>query len=383
MRRVFARHWEKLALGVAIAATAGYLLFGIALAGSNDRAASAVATTRRLDTELASRPLDDASKPAGPARVAAAFGPIVSAAPGGAWAFYAPAQIHVVLKPAASPADAVPKRIVRLKPPALAAVVPEIGMVRLAWEDDPETTVRVTGYQVYRRLAADAEFSRISAEPVPGKGFVDDRVAPKQIVQYAVAAVTDDAEAAQLLKLGPSGVGPRSEPRSVRTLGTFQLALRIVSRFPPNRPGGEPVVLGRVTVLKFVEGTWLEKDYSVKAGDRIGNAAYVQWQGRPQPVDFTTGFEVVSIAPAKAQRNVRISRPVFDPKTARKIGEEDVTVSRETETWKLTYRDEEGAVREILQEERATPAAPAARPGVPAVKPGVPVAPAPREGGRK
>jgi hypothetical protein len=241
-------------------------------------------------------------------------------------------------------------------------IVAETGLVRLAWDAPQETTIRVSGYHIYRRRTGDREFVRVTPEPVRERIYTDETVPPRQDLEYAVSALTDEPEAVKALKLGPSSEGPRSETRPVRTLGPFALALRIVSRFPPEREGGEPLMLARVTVRKFVDGAWLEKDYSVRKGDRIGRPETVSRGGRPVAVDFATGFEVMSIEPAKAIRTDKVVRPAFDPKTAKKVGEEEVTIAREVPSWKLVYRDDTGATIALMPEEARPPSQAVTRP---------------------
>jgi hypothetical protein len=123
------------------------------------------------------------------------------------------------------------------------------------------------------------------------------------------------------------------------------------------------VTLARVTVRKFVDGAWIEKDFSVSKGDRIGRPGSVSRGGRAIAVDFTTGFEVLAIDPVKGVRTEKAVRSKFDPKTAQKIGEEETTVSREVQTWKMTYRDDTGRVCETVVEEGGRQAPRALPPG--------------------
>ncbi len=243
--------------------------------------------------------------------------------------------------PEATPADP------RLEPPLLAGIVAEAGLVRMTWTDAPETNVPLAGYHVYRRLAGETDFVRLTRTPVRARLFTDERVPIRRDLEYAIAPVCVDAAARKRLKLGPDGEGPRSRPKRVRTRGPFDLKLRLVTRFAPEWPGGEPLILARVTVRKLDRGVWSEKDYTVKKGDRIGRPETIDRNGRPVDVDFTTGFEVLAVEPVKIVVPVKVMRPAIDPKTARETGLEEAVIDREIPSWRLRYRDDAGAVHEL------------------------------------
>jgi hypothetical protein len=248
--------------------------------------------------------------------------------------------------PKATPADP------RLEPPVLAGLVAEAGLVRMTWTDAPETNVPVAGYHVYRRRAGEAAFVRLTRTPVRARLFTDERVPLRQDLEYAIAPVCADPAASKRLILGPDGEGPRSRPKGIRSKGPFDLKLRLVTRFAPEWPGGEPLILARVTVRKLEQGVWSEKDYTVKKGDRIGRPETIDRNGRPVDVDFTTGFEVLAVEPVKVVVPVKVTRPAIDPKTARETGLEEVVVDREVPSWRLRYRDDAGATHELPLERK-------------------------------
>jgi hypothetical protein len=357
--RALLKFWDKAALALSCVVVASVLLFGSSRAERKELLLSAGRMTRALEDDLRARMGEPLTPSAVPQPLARAFGPVIEAAPGDEWVYYARPRVGVsVTVTAPLPGTAPPKKAFRLDKPVVGGIVAETGFVRMTWDDAPGTSARVVGYLIYRRRAGEAAFGRITQEPVKEKVFTDEDVPSRQDLEYAVAAVTDDPEAAKSFGLGSGGEGPRSDPKTVRTLGLFALALRIVSRFPPDREGGEPVILARVTVRKLVSGAWVEKDYSVRKGDRIGRPETISRNGRPVAVDFATGFEVLGIEAAKAARVEKVLRPRFDPKTAQKVGEEEVTVTREVPTWKLIYRDDTGTTRVVTPEEgRAQPPA--------------------------
>jgi hypothetical protein len=321
MIQAVARHWEKAALAAAAVCFIAYLVYS---SGADESAALGTSTrdmadrlNRILDARSASLPTADGAV----RQIASAFGAPADSVPGEDWVYHAPTKITVTARPVAV-ASAAPRKTFRIGKPVLAAVLPETGFVRMTWEQDPADNVRIAGYHVYRRMTGEEDFRRVTTDPVKERVYTDERVPPRQDVEYAVAAVTDEAEAIRGLGLGAGGEGPRSAPKGVRTLGEFALTLRIVSRFPSNTPGGEPINLARVTVRRFMDGVWMEKDYSVRKGDRIGKTEMVNRDGRAVSVDFSTGFEVASIEPVKVTRSEKVMRPKFDPKTTRKISDE-------------------------------------------------------------
>lgn len=89
---------------------------------------------------------------------------------------------------------AVPSGLVAVATPAHGGIPPSID---LSWQ--PDATIGVAGYIVYRRQDADQQWQRISpAQPVIGPAFHDANVAPGQAYSYAISAVgTDGFESAR------------------------------------------------------------------------------------------------------------------------------------------------------------------------------------------
>ncbi len=249
------------------------------------------------------------------------------------------------------PARALSQTAPRLDPPVIAGIVAEIGLVRLTWDDAPTTNVSVSGYHVYRRVTGKGSFERLTRTPVVDKVFTDEGIRPRQDLEYAVASVCGDPAVADAVRAGPDGEGPKSTARAIRSRDLVEVTLRLVSRFPSDIAGAEPLLMARVTIRKLEDGVWVEKDYTVRKGDRIGRQETILLGGRPVDVDFETGFTVLSIDTVKVERPGKAVRTVIDPKTARKIGEEEVVVTREVPTWKMVYRDAAGGTVEIVLED--------------------------------
>jgi hypothetical protein len=191
------------------------------------------------------------------------------------------------------------------------------GSVLLAWDDDPETNIDVAGYVVYRRVAGEEAYERLTPDPVRKKSYADGTVEPKKSYEYAVAAVTRDAEAILRLGLLPGGE-LKGDPKGVKTLGVFTVELRLVAE-PKGTAGAPAVPLAQILVRKQVKDSWRTKTVSVKKGDPIGDG------------DFATGFEVVDIVKVKV------------PRTDAGAG----SAVAEIVTWELQYKDDEGAVQKV------------------------------------
>jgi|GEM_PF-4446049 len=257
----------------------------------------------------------------------------------------------ILAKGGASSIAAQPAPQERPAPPRIEGIVSEPGLVRLTWSGGPETASRGIGYHVYRRDPGVTDFIRRTMTPAVESVFTDETVEPCRMYEYAVSAVCRAHD-------GTEVEGPRGEPRSIRSAAPFVVALRHVSRFPPEIPGGEALLLARVTVRKLEAGTWVSKDYTLRRGDRIGRMETVVLREVPRRVDFSTGFTVLSIESYRIARPTRVRRDIIDPKSALRIGDEEVIVDREVPAWKLIYRDDAGATREIVgaAAEDATPA---------------------------
>jgi len=198
--------------------------------------------------------------------------------------------------------------------PVLMSVTADPGSVLLAWDDAPETNVEVAGYVVYRRLAGEETFERLTPTPLRKKSYADGAVEPKKAYEYAVAAVTRDAETILRLGLPPEGE-IKSDPKGVKTLGVFSVELRLVAE-PKDASAG---TIAQVVIRKQVKDSWRTKTVSVKKGDTLGDG------------DFATGFSVTDI--------VRVKIPRTDAPAGSPLGE--------IQTWELRYKDDEGAEQQI------------------------------------
>jgi hypothetical protein len=209
------------------------------------------------------------------------------------------------------------ERKVAFRKPVLMSLTADPGSVLLAWDDDPETNIDVAGYVVYRRVAGEEAYERLTPDPVRKKSYADGTVEPKKSYEYAVAAVTRDAEAILRLGLLPGGE-LKGDPKGVKTLGVFTVELRLVAE-PKGTAGAPAVPLAQILVRKQVKDSWRTKTVSVKKGDPIGDG------------DFATGFEVVDIVKVKV------------PRTDAGAG----SAVAEIVTWELQYKDDEGAVQKV------------------------------------
>jgi|GEM_PF-6652102 len=210
------------------------------------------------------------------------------------------------------------ERKVTFRSPALLSVVPDFGAVQLAWDDDPATNVEIAGYHVYRRPAGGTDYARVTREPIRKKTYTDETVEPKKTYEYAVAAVTRDAEAILRLGLGSEGE-IKSDPKEVRTPGVFSIDLRLVGE-PVAAPGEKPAPVAQVVIRKQLQGGgWRTKTVSVRKGDAIGDG------------DFATGCTVTDL--------VRVKVPRTDAPAGSPVAE--------VETWELQYTDDEGAAQKV------------------------------------
>ena len=198
--------------------------------------------------------------------------------------------------------------------PVLMSVTADPGSVLLAWDDAPETNAEVAGYVVYRRPAGEETFERLTPTPLRKKSYADGAVEPKKAYEYAVAAVTRDAETILRLGLPPEGE-IKSDPKGVKTLGVFSVELRLVAE-PKDASAG---TIAQVVIRKQVKDSWRTKTVSVKKGDTLGDG------------DFATGFSVTDI--------VRVKIPRTDAPAGSPLGE--------IQTWELRYKDDEGAEQQI------------------------------------
>ncbi len=210
------------------------------------------------------------------------------------------------------------ERKVAFRKPVLMSVVPDFGAVQLAWDDDPGTNVEVAGYRVYRRLAGEETYERVTPEPIRKKTYTDETVEPKKSYEYAVASVTRDAEA--ILRLGLTTDGEmKSDPKPVKTPGVFSLDLRLVAE--PVATGGEKAIpVAQVVIRKQLKGGgWRTKTVSVRTGDAVGDG------------DYATGCTVTGL--------VRVKVPRTDAPAGSPVAE--------VETWELQYTDDEGGERKL------------------------------------
>jgi hypothetical protein len=206
------------------------------------------------------------------------------------------------------------ERKIAFRKPVLMSVTADPGSVLLAWDDAPETNVEVAGYVVYRRLAGEETFERLTPTPLRKKSYADGAVEPKKAYEYVVAAVTRDAEAILRLGLPPEGE-LKGDPKGVKTLGVFSIELRLVAE-PKDASAG---TVAQVVIRKQVKDSWRTKTVSLKKGDAIGDG------------DFATGFAVTDI--------VRVKIPRTDAPAGSPVNE--------IQTWELRYKDDEGAEQQI------------------------------------
>lgn len=145
----------------------------------------------------------------------------------------------------------------------------------------------------------------------------------------------------------PTGQAPAGQ-RDQQPATTLEVLLRLATELPPDKSGGKPGAIARVTVRKFVDGAWEQKDYSVKRGDKIGQPETIQREGKPVQVDFSTRWEVVDISRVERTTKVPVKESKFDER-GRKVGEETTFVEKKVRAWKLTCKDEAGQVKEIFE----------------------------------
>jgi hypothetical protein len=218
------------------------------------------------------------------------------------------------------------ERTIAFRKPVLTSAEAVPGAVRLAWEADPATNIEIAGYHVYRRPAASdgspptaggAPFARLTKDPLKAKAYADATAEPKKAYDYAVAAVTRDAEA--ILRLDIPDGELRSDPKTVRLGSAFVIDLRAVAE-TPGEAGAPPVPVAQVVVRKFEGGAPKARTVLVRKGDRIGDG------------EFDTRFEVTGIARVKVARAAPAGGGLAPA----------------VETWELQYRDDEGAPRQAL-----------------------------------
>jgi hypothetical protein len=206
------------------------------------------------------------------------------------------------------------ERQIVYRKPVLRSVEVDFGAVLLAWDDDPGTNIEIAGYHVYRRLEGETEFTCLTKAPVTKKAYTDGSVEPKKSYEYAVAAVTRDAEAILRLGLPPAGE-LKSEPKAVKTPGIFSVELKLVAQPAPEK-GVAPEPFAQVVIRRQAKGTWKTKPVTVRKGDLLGDG------------EFATGWEVTGIV------RVKIPRPDGSP--------------GEVQTWELQYKDDEGNAQKVV-----------------------------------
>jgi hypothetical protein len=354
-KQFFARHGEKVGLGVAAAALVAYLLIGVVMAKEDPSASRVDGEVQRLNREKGVAHPEN-SPPKAKEWTGVAIGPwnAVMDAPRGANDFGATLLPGIKEKVTLPPKVVVkgvkiPELLFGNTDVALDSItvgwsVKEFTRQELAAFAKDSDVLKLTGFKVEREVNGSGKWE-VLADKLDLKTLTwkDTKIEPKTKYAYRVSSLV---EADKLNR--PEAKGMTVSGGQVQTRGIWNLVFT-----SPSKSGGAARGMVYIKIEKFEKGVGkIEKPRIHYAGDKIGWWPEKDGEeptsrhrvtvpgGRSIEVDLNTGATLSAVEPKKVEVPYRKCNPKFQD--GAKTGCDQVTLKRTVDTYEIVWSDEEG-----------------------------------------
>lgn len=292
-------HWEKIGLGASVTALVGVGAMLTVLAAEQRELRALDDYEHAVQQALASNAPPPYEAPKSLDQARAPWGPMEAPAPASDWAMYYPTQIREEIIEPPPDLDKLDKvdaeKVVVVAPEGVNAVAGGPARVTVSWRAAKEAH-GLGGFRIERRVAAvgprgagaPTAFAEIASLPADRHDYCDTDVAPDTAYEYRVSA---------------RGTKVVLDPKDRKVLSKEDLeaaAAAVTARTPSDLRitlvgGSDTTAVVRVDQLKEDGSPALTHTFQVQVGEAVGARVQIYRQGRPEPVDFSTGLKVAAI----------------------------------------------------------------------------------------